>query len=36
MNNALANDNLMRDEPDDPTEIGKVSADIWNAAIYGK
>jgi AcrR family transcriptional regulator len=36
MNNALANDNLMRDEPDDPTEIGKVSAEIWNAAIYGK
>lgn len=35
MNNALANDNLMRDEPDDPTKIGKVSADIWNAAIYG-
>lgn len=36
MNNALANDNLMRDVPDDPAAIGKVSAEIWNAAIYGK
>ncbi|MEP0068178.1 TetR/AcrR family transcriptional regulator [Pyruvatibacter sp.] len=36
MNNALANDNLMRDEPDEPAAIGKVSAEIWNAAIYGK
>lgn len=35
MNNALANDNLTRDEPDDPAAIGKVSAEIWNAAIYG-
>lgn len=35
MNNALANDNLMRETPDDPTAIGKVSAQIWNAAIYG-
>lgn len=35
MNNALANDNLMRDEPDEPAAIGKVSAEIWNAAIYG-
>jgi len=35
MNNALANDNLMRETPDDPAAIGKVSAQIWNAAIYG-
>ncbi|CDO59603.1 Transcriptional regulator, TetR family [Candidatus Phaeomarinobacter ectocarpi] len=35
MNNALANDNLTREEPDDPAAIGKVSAEIWNAAIYG-
>jgi len=35
MNNALANDNLMRETPDDPTAIGRVSAQIWNATIYG-
>lgn len=35
MNNALANDNLMRDVPDEPAAIGKVSAEIWNATIYG-
>ncbi len=35
MNNALANDNLMRETPDDPAAIGKVSAQIWNATIYG-
>ncbi|MGD1933110.1 MAG: TetR/AcrR family transcriptional regulator [Candidatus Phaeomarinobacter sp.] len=35
MNNALANDNLTRQPPDDPAAIGKTSADIWNAAIYG-
>ncbi len=35
MNNALANDNLMRPEPDDPRALGRTSADIWNAAIYG-
>lgn len=36
MNNGLSNDNVMRPEPDDPREIGRTSADIWNAAIYGK
>ena len=36
MNNGLSNDNTLRPEPDDPREIGKISADIWNAAIYGK
>ena len=35
MNNALANDNLTRQPPDDPTAIAKASADIWNASIYG-
>ncbi|MEQ8746226.1 TetR/AcrR family transcriptional regulator [Pyruvatibacter sp.] len=35
MNNALSNDNLLREKPDDPAAIGKTSADIWNAAIYG-
>jgi TetR/AcrR family transcriptional regulator, ethionamide resistance regulator len=34
MNNSLANDNMLRAEPDDATAIGKTSADIWNAAIY--
>lgn len=36
MNNALSNDNMLRDEPDDPRAIGKTSADIWNATIYGR
>ena len=35
MNNALSNANLMRQPPDDPAAIGKGSAQIWNAAIYG-
>jgi len=35
MNNALANDNLLRETPDDPANIGRISADIWNASIYG-
>ena len=35
MNNALANDNLLSASPDDPSSIGRTSADIWNAAIYG-
>lgn len=35
MNNALSNDNLLREKPDDPAAIGRTSADIWNAAIYG-
>lgn len=36
MNNALANDNMLRAQPDDASAIGKTSADIWNAAIYGQ
>ena len=36
MNNALANDNMLRTEPDDASAIGKTSADIWNATIYGQ
>jgi len=36
MNNALANDNMLRAEQDDASAIGKTSADIWNAAIYGQ
>jgi len=36
MNNALSNDNMLRDNPDDPRAIGRTSADIWNATIYGR
>jgi TetR/AcrR family transcriptional regulator, ethionamide resistance regulator len=36
MNNSLANDNMLRTDPDDAAAIGKTSADIWNATIYGK
>jgi TetR/AcrR family transcriptional regulator, ethionamide resistance regulator len=36
MNNALANDNMLREEPDDAVAIGRTSADIWNASIYGR
>ena len=35
MNNALANDNMLRADPDDATAIGRTSATIWNATIYG-
>lgn len=35
MNHALSNDNLQRAQPDDPAAIGRTSANIWNAAIYG-
>ena len=34
MNNELANDNMLRAEPDDAAAIGRTSAEIWNAAIY--
>jgi AcrR family transcriptional regulator len=36
MNNELANDNMLRADPDDPEAIGRTSANIWNAAIYGR
>ncbi|HBM87356.1 MAG: TetR/AcrR family transcriptional regulator [Parvibaculaceae bacterium] len=36
MNNALANDNMLRTEPDDANAIGKTSAGIWNATIYSQ
>jgi AcrR family transcriptional regulator len=35
MNNAWANDNLLSGQPDDPREIGRTCAMIWNATIYG-
>ncbi|NBG94144.1 TetR/AcrR family transcriptional regulator [Pyruvatibacter mobilis] len=35
MNNALSSDNLLRAEPDDPNEMGRTCANIWNATIYG-
>jgi len=34
MNNELANDNMLRAEPDGATAIGRTSAEIWNATIY--
>jgi AcrR family transcriptional regulator len=36
MNNSVVNDNLLRDEPDDPASIARVLAEIWNAAIYAR
>ncbi|MGI9591759.1 MAG: TetR/AcrR family transcriptional regulator C-terminal domain-containing protein, partial [Myxococcota bacterium] len=36
MNNAVVNDNMMRDYPDDPVATARVIAGIWNAAIYGR
>ncbi len=36
MNNGLANDNMLRANPDDAAAIGRTSANIWNAAIYGR
>ena len=36
MNNAVANDNMMRDVPDEPAAIARVISGIWNAAIYGR
>ena len=35
MNNASANDNMTRQHPDEPAEIGAVLGGIWNSAIYG-
>ncbi len=34
LNNALMNDNIQRAEPDDPIEVGQVSAEIWNKMIF--
>jgi AcrR family transcriptional regulator len=35
MNNAAANDNMTRQNPDRPAVIGAVLGGIWNSAIYG-
>ncbi len=35
MNNAVANDNMMRESPDEPAAIARVISGIWNASIYG-
>jgi AcrR family transcriptional regulator len=36
MNNAVGMDNILREEPDDPAEIGRVIGGIWNDTIYGR
>jgi AcrR family transcriptional regulator len=36
MNNAVANDNMVREVHDDPAAVALVLADVWNAAIYGR
>lgn len=36
MNNAVANDAMLRDPPDEPAAVAGVLAGIWNAAIYGR
>jgi AcrR family transcriptional regulator len=36
MNNAVANDNMLRDQPDAPAAVARVLAGIWNASIYGR
>jgi len=36
MNNSVGIDNLTRPDPDDPTEIAEVIANIWNATIFDK
>jgi len=35
MNNAVANDNMVREVHDTPADVARVLAGIWNAAIYG-
>ena len=35
MNNASANDNMSRQNPDGPAAMGAVLGGIWNSAIYG-
>ena len=36
MNNAVGMDNILREEPDDPDQIGRVIGGIWNDVIYGR
>ncbi|MDJ0848530.1 MAG: TetR/AcrR family transcriptional regulator [Myxococcota bacterium] len=36
MNDAVANDNMMRETPDEPAAIARVISGIWNAAIFGE
>lgn len=36
MNNGLMIDDLTRERPDDPAVTARISADVWNATIYGR
>jgi hypothetical protein len=35
MNLAVFNANIHRETPDDPTEVARLAASIWNASIFG-
>jgi len=35
MTNAVFNDHILRDDPDDPAHMAKVVAGVWNTSIYG-
>jgi AcrR family transcriptional regulator len=35
MNYAVFNANIHREKPDDPTEVARLAASIWNASIFG-